>query len=75
MPNSARCVHVRGVRHPAERVRPDGDADQQIAEDRRQPDEPADDDDDDGGAEQDENQLQRLRHRAGAAVAVAFGRV
>ena len=38
----------------------------QVAQDRRQPDEPADDDDDDGGPEQDEDQLQRLRHRADA---------
>ena len=73
MPNSARSCDVRAVRHPAERVRADDACRREIAEDRRQTDEPADDDDDDGGAEQDENQLQRLRHRAGAAVAVAFG--
>ncbi len=66
-------AHVRVVRHPGERMRPDDHADQQVTEDRRQADEPADDDDDDGGAEQDENQLQRLRHRTGAAAAVAFG--
>ena len=55
---------VRAVRHPRERVRARRPCRREIAEDRRQPDEPADDDDDDGGAEQDENQLQRLRHRA-----------
>ncbi len=69
MPNSARWRVSVAVRHPRERVRSDGDADQQVAEDRRQADEPADDDDDDGCAEQDEDQLQRLRHRAGVAVA------
>ena len=48
----------------AERVRADGDADDEVAQDRRQPHEPADDDHHDGGREQDEDQLQRLRHRA-----------
>ena len=35
----------------------------EVAEDRRQPDEPAEDDHDDRRAEQDEDQLQCLRHR------------
>ena len=64
MPNSARSRTSAASGTQRERVRADRDADQQIAEDRRQPDEPADDDDDDRGAEQNEDQLQRLRHRA-----------
>ena len=55
---------ICAVRHPRERMRAGSDADNEIAEDRRQPDEPADDDRDDGAAQQDENELQRLRHRA-----------
>ena len=39
----------RGVGHPRERVRADGDPDEQVSQDRRQPDEPTDNDDDDGG--------------------------
>ena len=50
------------VRHPAERVRADRDADQQVAQDRRQAKQPAGRDHDDGAAEQDQDQLQRLRH-------------
>ena len=73
MPNSARSRTSAVSGTERERVRTDGHADQQVAQDRRQPDEPADDDDDDGGAEQDENQLQRLRHRAGATAAGAAG--
>ncbi len=57
------------LRHPRERVRTHGDADQQVAENRRQADETADDDDNDRCPEQHQDQLQRLRHRAGVAVA------
>ena len=51
MPNSARWRVVCVVRRPSRaRAGPTSDADDQVAEDRRQAHEPADDDDDDGRA-------------------------
>jgi hypothetical protein len=50
------------LRDPRERVRADRHADQQVAEDRRQPDHPAQGDDDHRAPQQHQYQLQRRRH-------------
>ena len=63
MPNSARSLTSAESGTQRERVRTDREADHQVAEDRRQPDEAAEDDRDDRRAEQDQDELQCLRHR------------
>ena len=52
------------VGHDGERMRPERDADDQVAEDRRQADDAAGGHDHDRGRQQDEDQEQRLRHRS-----------
>src|SRR5439155_22646325 len=64
----AEITRVGIVGHPRERVRPKGDADRQVAEDRRQSHESARDDDHDRRGEQNENEMQRGGH----AITVAW---
>ena len=52
-----------GFGQQVEGVRPDGGADQQVAEDRRQSQRAEDGDDEDGSAEQQQDELQCV-HRA-----------
>ncbi len=61
-------AHVRVVRHPGQRVRTDRDADGQVAENRRQPHQPAEHDRDDRGGEQQQDQLQCMGHRFACAL-------
>src|SRR5437867_163831 len=54
---------VGGLGHEGERMRADREPDEEIAQDGRQANQPAQDDRDNRCAEQNQNQLQCLRHR------------
>ncbi len=55
-------AHVGVVGHPAHRMGSDRDPDREVAQDRRQPHEPAGDDGDDGRRQKQQDQHQRVRH-------------
>ena len=64
MPNSARYDDAFGIATERQRVRPDDEADGEIAEHRRQPRQSAEDDAGHGGQQIEQGQFERRDHRA-----------